>query len=100
MPCIIFFKCRGRNIIASPPNLHLVLTMLLDSFQFVEPLECAVVSLIQSPIFDDRNIVTIELLCSIVEGLNGPGEDRSVGNIKLISVLLQRLAGLDGFLNS
>ncbi len=74
--------------------------MLLDSFQFIEPLQCAVMPFIESPVLENRNVVAIEFLSSVVEGLDGPGEDRSVANIELISILLQRLARLDRLLNS
>lgn len=74
--------------------------MLLDSFQFIEPLQCTVMPFIESPVLDNRNVVAIEFLSSIVECLDGPREDGSIANIELISILLQRLACLDGLLNS
>lgn len=56
--------------------------------------------LVESPILDDWDVVAIEFLSSIVEGLNGAGEDRSIAEIELIAILVQSLAGLNGLLNA
>lgn len=57
-------------------------------------------SLVESPILDDWDVVAIEFLSRIVEGLNGAGEDRSIAEIELIAILVQSLAGLNGLLNA
>lgn len=100
MARVVGLKFGRRNIVAPSPNLHLVLAVFLHGFQLVEALECAVVSLIEPPILNDWDIVAIEFLSCIVEGLNGPGEDRGIAKIELIAVLVQSLACLDGLLNA
>lgn len=45
-------------------------------------------SLVESPILDDWDVVAIEFLSCIVEGLNGSGEDRSIAKIELIAILV------------
>ena len=89
-----------RNIVAPSPDLHLVLPVFLHCFQLVEALQRAVVPLVEPPILDDRDVVAIEFLSRIVEGLNGPREDRGVAEIELIAVLVQSLARLNGLLNA
>lgn len=44
--------------------------------------------------------MTVELISSIVECLNSSGQNWSVGNIELISILGEHLACLDGFLDA
>lgn len=100
MPGIIILECGRRDIVAAPPDLHLILTVFLHSLQFVQPLQCSIVPLVQSPILDDRDVVAIELFSSVVEGLDGPGEDRGVADVELVAVLLQGLACLDCLLDA
>lgn len=100
MARIVSLKLRRWDIIASSPNLHLILTVFFHSFQLVETLQCSVMSLIESPILDDRDVVAIKFLSGIVEGLNGSGKDRSIAKIELIAVLVQSLARLNGLLNA
>lgn len=57
-------------------------------------------SFVESPILDDRDVVAIEFLSCIVEGLNGSGEDRSIAKIELIAILVQSLACLNRLLNA
>lgn len=91
----------GRgDIEAPPPDLDLILAVFLYGFEFVESLQRAVVAFVESPVLDDGDVMAVELLCGVVEGLDGPGEDGGVADVELVAVLLQRLAGLDGFLDA
>ncbi len=100
MSLIIFLKFWWRNIEASSPNKHLLLTVLFNSFHLVQPLQCAVVSFVQFPWLDDWNIVTIKFIGCVVECLNSTSKDRGVANIEIETVLLEDLACLDCFLDS
>ena len=75
MPLIVNGDLGWRNIVASSPDLDLLFTMLLYSFQFVQPLKSSVMSLVEPPVLDDRNVVTVDLISCVVEGLDGSGED-------------------------
>lgn len=100
MPCVIILECGRRDIVAAPPDLHLILTVFLHSLQLVQPLKCSVVPLVESPVLDDGNVVAIELFRRVVEGLDGPGEDGGVADVELVAVLLQGLACLDCLLDA
>lgn len=100
MPCVIILECGRRDIVAAPPDLHLILTVFLHGLQLVQPLKCSVVPLVESPVLDDGNVVAIELLSRVVEGLDGPGEDGGVADVELVAVLLQGLACLDCLLDA
>lgn len=73
MPFVSEFELRGRNIVASSPNLHLFFTVFLDSLHFVESLQGSIVPLVKAPVLDNWDVVTVYFVCSVVEGLNGPG---------------------------
>lgn len=57
-------------------------------------------SFVEPPILDDWDVVAIEFLSSIVEGLNGPCEDRGIAKIELIAILVESLACLYGLLDA
>jgi hypothetical protein len=62
--------------------------MFFYGFKFVKTLQGSIVTLIESPIFDNRDVVTIDFVCCIVVGLDGSGKDGSIGDIELISILM------------
>jgi hypothetical protein len=74
VPNIVVFQFGRRDIIASSPDLHLFLAVFLHSFKFVEALQCSVVSLVESPVLKHRNVMAIQFLGSVVEGLDGSGQ--------------------------
>lgn len=53
---------------------------------------------IEPPALDHWNVVAIELVRSVVEGLDGPAQSRGVTHIKLVSVLAEGLACLQRLL--
>lgn len=73
MPLIIKLEWRWGNVETSSPDLHLVLAMLCHRLQLIQPLQCAIMSFIEPPCFDHRNMVAIHLIGRVVESLNGPG---------------------------
>ncbi len=100
MSGIAILQLRRRNIIASSPYLNLFLAMFLNRFEFVQSLQCSIVSLIEPPVLDDGNVMAIKFLSGVVKGLDGSGEDGRIADIELISILLQRLACLDCLLDA
>ena len=100
MTLVVFIELGGRNIKAPPPDMHLFLTVLLDCFKFVKALKCSVMPLIEPPGFDDWDVVTIEFLGCVVEGLDGAGEDRGITKVECEPILLEGFACLGGFLDA
>lgn len=100
MPFIINFKSWWRNIKASPPNLNLIFAVLLNCFDLVKTLQCSIMPFIKPPILYDRNVMAIKLISSIIECLNGSGQNRSIANVKLVAILIQGFTSLDGFLDA
>ena len=75
MPLIAFRNFWWRNIITSSPDLDLLLAMLLNGFKFVQPLKCSIVSFVEPPVLDDRDVVAVDLISCVVECLDGSGEN-------------------------
>lgn len=100
MSGIIILEWWRGDIIAAPPDLHLILPVFLHGLQFVQSLQCSVVSLVESPVLDDGDVVAIEFLSRVVESLDGPCEDGGVADIELIAVLLQGFTRLDSLLDA
>ena len=59
-----------------------------------------IMSLIEFPWLDDWNIMAIEFISSIIEGLNGSGQDWCISEIEFESILMKNLSSFYGFLNS
>lgn len=100
MSLISFLQFWRRNVKASSPDLNLLFAVFLNGFHFVQSLQWSVMPFIQSPWLDDWNVMAIQLISCVVEGLNSSGKDRGVANIELEAVLLEYFACLDGFLNT
>jgi hypothetical protein len=69
-------------------------------FYLAETLEGSVVSLVQFPGFDERDMEGIEFFCSIVEGLDGSFEAGSEADIEGESSFLEYFACSPGLLDS
>jgi hypothetical protein len=100
MSLVVFVQFWWRNIERPPPDLHLFLSVLFNSFKLVQPLQRPIVPFIKFPTLYHWNVMTIELIGRIVKSLNGPCQDRGVTNIKLKSILLKRLTSLHCLLNA
>ena len=88
------------NIKASPPNLDLLFSMLFHSFKLVQSLKSSVMSFVESPILDNGNIVTVKLVCSVVESLNCSTKNGSIDHVEVESILFKNFTCFGGFLNS
>ena len=84
MPIIIDVESRWRDIVASPPNIDLVVAILLGSLSFVEALERTVMPFIKPPMLMVFNPVQVKLISDIVPSLDGSLENRCVAHVKLI----------------
>ena len=72
--------------------MHLLVAILLCSLSLIEPLQHAVVLLIEAPGLADGDPVEIHLIEDDIEGLDGTLEVAGVGEGEVKSILLQRLA--------
>ena len=59
---IILLQLRGRYVVAATPDVHLLVTILLCGLSLIEPLQHAVVLLIEAPGLADRDPVEIHLV--------------------------------------
>lgn len=73
--------------------MYLLVSILGSSLGFVETGEATVVSLIQPPSLLSRQIGLSDFGKNGAQSLLSTGEERSVGNVKLVSSILQGLAG-------
>ena len=64
----------GRNVVAAPPDLDLVLSVLLRGLGLVQSLQGAVVAFVQPPGLDHRQVVAVHLVGCVVEGLDRAGQ--------------------------
>jgi hypothetical protein len=55
---------------------------------------------IESPGFIDRDKMKIQFIKDVIQGLNGPGQDRTISLIKDETILLEQFPTLFGFGNS
>ena len=87
------FAARRRNIIGSPPELHLRLAPFLAGFVFVQPGEFAVVAFVQGGIAHDRDVLLIKLGKDDVERVLGAFQNAREGNIEFDPVIADHAAG-------
>jgi len=94
------FKSRRRGRIRSSPDFNLSFTMFFSGFSFVKTLKSTIMSLVESPVFNHREMMAAEFVCYIVVSHNCSGQDRGVDDIKVKSVLLKGSSSNSSFLNT
>ena len=57
-------------------------------------------SFVESPTLDNRDIMAIQFISCVVEGLDCPCKNGCIANIKLIAILMKCLSGLNGLLDA
>ena len=57
-------------------------------------------SFVESPTFDNRDIMTVQLIGCIVEGLDSPRQNGRIAKIKFIAILMECFSGFDGLLDA
>src|SRR5688572_7938022 len=73
---VVTRKGRGRDVVTAPPDLHLLGAVPLDGLRLVEPLQRAVVTLVQTPAALDRKPHLVELIERDPERADRPLEHR------------------------
>jgi len=62
--------------------------MLFSGFSLVKTLKSTIVSLVESPVFNHREMMAAEFISNIVVSHDCSGQDRGVDDIEVKSVLL------------
>ncbi len=91
---------RRRHVIAAPPQKHLLLAELRGRFGFVQPLQRAVMALVQAPGMAHRDPHQVHPLQRKPERLDGAFQHRCIRAIEDEAGLLQHLAGALRFLHA
>src|SRR5260370_11042357 len=78
MALVVGLQRGGPDVIAAPPDLHLVLAKSLCRLPFVQALQRAVVPLVEPPAATDRYPGPAHLGQREVSGLDGADQDRCV----------------------
>ena len=89
---------RGRDVVAAPPDVHLLVAELLRGFRLVEPLQRAVVALVQPPRPADGDPLPVGRRQRELGGRDGPLEHRRVQDVGQQVVLGEELTAAGGFL--
>ncbi len=91
MPRVIELEYRRRDIVATPPDFHLCLAVLLDRLRLVESLQGAVVPLVEPPRALDGNPHAIHLVEQDPQRADRPLQHRGKGDVDR-ELFLQQLA--------
>lgn len=86
----------GRDIVAAPPDVDLLLAPLFAGIVLVEPGELAVVALVERLVLVDRDVLLVDLVEDDVERGLGAREGRGEGDVKLVAALGELFAALLG----
>src|SRR5260370_10161650 len=78
MALVVGFQCGRPDVIAAPPDLHIVLAKALGRLPFVQTLQRAVVPFVEPPAAPDGYPGPVHLDQREVCGLDGAHQDRRV----------------------
>ena len=76
---IVFGQRIGCDVVAAPPDVHLLFAEAGRRFALVEPLQYAVMFLVEAPVFLDGDPFLIEPVENTVQGPDGPFQVGGVG---------------------
>ena len=91
---------RRGNVVAPPPNQHLVLPVLVDGLLLVQPLQSAVMPLVELPRLRGGDPHEVRLLEDVPEGADGALLEGREGDVGDDAGVLDEIAGLDYLLVS
>src|SRR5690606_13084364 len=84
---------RRRDVVAAPPELDLLGTVLLHGLSLIEALQRAVVTLVQAPAPLDRQPHEVHLVQHDPRGADSALEDRGEDEVELEPLLLEKPPG-------
>jgi len=93
-------KSRRRGRVRSSPDFNLCFTVFFSGFSFVKTLKCTIVSLIESPVFNHREMMAAKFVCNIIVCHNCSSQNRGVDDIEVKSILLESSSCDSSFLNT
>jgi hypothetical protein len=87
-------------VIATTPDMHLVIAVLGGSFTFVQTLQGTVMALIEPPVANHRNPHSIHLVEHQPQGTYRTLEDGCVRDIELVAKFGKKLSGSNRFVGA
>ena len=97
---IAILECRRARIKAASPDENLVFAVFRGRLRLVEPLEGAVMALVEFPRLYDGQPLAIHFLENVVKGMDRSLEIGGVGDVEIVAFLLQEDARLLRFFMS
>src|SRR5574344_2297148 len=97
---VVFLEGRRGNVERSSPLMDLFFAVLSSSLSLVESLESAIVTFIQMPVLDERDVVAVNTIENMLGGMDGSLQIGSVADIELEAGLGKKLAAVDGFFDT
>ena len=87
-------------VVAAAPDQHLRVAVFFGGFRLVQALQGAVMPLVQAPAVHHRQPGAVHLVECVPQGAGGALEHAGVGQIKVITLAFEQLAGLLGLLHA
>ncbi len=87
------FAARWRDVVGSPPKLHLGFAPLLARFILVEAGELAVIAFVQCGVAHDRDVRLIEFGKDDVEGMLSAFQNAGEGDVEFHPMIADHAAG-------
>ncbi len=90
------FQRGRRRVVAAAPDQHLLVAVLLGHVGLVQALQGAVVALVEAPVFVHRQPGAVHLVERVPQGVDGALEHAGVGDVEVVALGLEQLAGRHG----
>jgi len=97
---VVIVQRWGRHVVGSPPDVHLLFAVARRGLCLVEPLQGAVVALVQAPGAVDRYPHQVHLVHDNPQRPDRPFEHRRISDVKLVASGPEQLAGSVGLLDA
>ena len=97
---IVFGQRIGCDVVAAPPDVHLLFAEAGRRFALVEPLQYAVMFLVEAPVFLDGDPFLIEPVENTVQGPDGPFQVGGVGFAETESFGFEQFSGFEGLFDA
>ena len=97
---IVFGQRIGCYVVAAPPDVDLLFAEAGRRFALVEPLQYAVMFLVEAPVFLDGDPFLIEPVENTVQGPDGPFQVGGVGFAETESFGFEQFSGFEGLFDA
>ena len=96
MPLVSGIERWRGNVVAPAPDFHLRLPVLRGRLSLVEALQCAVVTLVETPRAPDRNPHQVHFVQDQPQRADRPLQQRRIGNVEAVAERFQLASRLPG----